>query len=373
MRLDEFLVKFERGETIAREEFQAIFSGLEKEDQEALTERLVELAIHHYKTVEDDIQHDIQEIEAAVGKGTGVPQAAGDGARNYNALLNAQQVMSIIVERRGIHEVKSQIGRRYEQIGYELPFAINELRLRGKLPREGTYGNMDLSKPLYPPHLNADRLPIKRGIKRSDDYYPIKNINKLFRGDKGDLTFLAVRHDAAKKLYVRGAENLAPNAILASKIATIISPRHFSSERVLDNQMAAARHLQEYGKPIVIPLGLGYSTLHPEIARDFDEGRMMSGTGIIDEVCHFLLEADPNSENFGFSRLPDGTHALAKIDFDACYIDGNMTEETYEGGEILGRMIGTPLLSLSQEDKYFSESLRVNNWVRRVSVQQQLE
>lgn len=350
MHLDEFLMKFEHGKTIAKEEFhefQAIFNELEKTAQDELTKKLVRLVIRHYKTVEDDVRHDIQEIEAAVGKGTGVPQATEDSAINPNALLNAQQVLNFIIKQRGIPEVETETGERYPQIGYELPFAINALRLRGKLPREGTYGDIDLSKPLYPSHLNSDHLPIKRGIKRSNDYYPIKNINKLFRGGKGDLTFLAVRHDAAKKLYVRGTD-LAANAILASKIATIISPRYFSSERVLDNQMSAARHLQEYGKPIVAPLYMGRYRFHPEIAKDFNEGKMIRGAGIIDEVCHFLLEMDPNLENIGFSRLPDGTYALAKIDFDGCYIDGKMTEEIYEGRGI-GRMIGTPLGSFTEK------------------------
>ncbi|RMX15297.1 hypothetical protein EAS68_12865 [Legionella jordanis] len=220
-------------------------------------------------------------------------------------------------------------------ISHEIPFAINALRLVGKLPTTDNFNGVDLSKPFYPLHLNVvknKKVSIRKGIKESDDYFPYKMVSKLAKGDTGDNTFVAT--NGKKILFVRGVERYSPNAILASKIATLISADHFSSERLLDNRLVGSRAIPGYAVSVADHRTRNSRKQYIEV-----EKRIFPGSGIIDEVTNFVGESDANIENFGFSSRDVYQSHLTKIDFDHCNVTSEITKKDYESN-ILTRPYG---------------------------------
>lgn len=172
----------------------------------------------------------------------------------------------------------------------------------------------------------AIRLP--RGVKPAQKYFPFKRVNKLYRGDAKDVVHMAT--DGKKVLFVR--ESLYPptTSIIASKIASAVSKKHFSSERLLSNGYGASRLLPFYR----------FSLASDEFAiwrkyRATAEKEHIRGNGIVDEVCSFVREGDRNVENYGVSSKEPALGEICKIDFDHCDLTSPLAEEEYLSAKCL--------------------------------------
>ncbi|MBV8802158.1 MAG: hypothetical protein JO131_04210, partial [Gammaproteobacteria bacterium] len=210
---------------------------------------------------------------------------------------------------------------------YNIPLAINALRLTNKLPSQGNYCGLDLSKHLYPKyHGGTDvEAPLRRGIKNKNEWAPFYKNAKLFKGDLDDTVYLAT--NGKKLLYIRGsdAKLINSSSIMASKVATFVSKKHFSSERRLNNQLTASKQLPEYKFSFVDP------SIASEVREVIKEKRVFVGSGIINEVLNFVHETDPNNENYGLSALPSSSECcLCKIDFDHCSMSFPLPKSEYE-------------------------------------------
>jgi hypothetical protein len=214
---------------------------------------------------------------------------------------------------------------------YLIPLGINALRLTNKLPKEGEYCGLDLSKPLYPKEYGGttEEIPLHRGIKNKNDYAPFYKHNKINKGDYEDTTYVAT--NGKKFLYIRGASSaISPSSVMASKIATFVSNKHFSSERRLSNQLTASKQLPAYKISFVD------RRIRDEMIKIIEqEKRIYVGIGIINEVLNFVYETDINSENYGFSgSLFSPESFLCKIDFDSCNVTANLLKKDYERDRI---------------------------------------
>gem|GEM_PF-3785135 len=116
--------------------------------------------------------------------------------------------------------------------------------------------------------------------------------------------------------------------MLASKIATLISKQHFSSECLLDNQFAASRKLDQYAVCAI------KDNNFREKRREFLANNVSPGTGIIDETLNYLQEGDTNGENYGFSSEDLNSAHLVKIDFDKCNLTSRVDLEYYDTGMV---------------------------------------
>jgi hypothetical protein len=184
------------------------------------------------------------------------------------------------------------------------------------LPKTGIYAGLDLSKPFYPEThpIKRDNVPIKKGIKNGDDYMLLQCVSK-HRENYGDLCFLAT--NGKKLLYIRHNEATYKNragGILASKIAKFVSPKHFSSERLLTHGGVGARKLDGYAIPLT-----DYSVRKKITSHYEQQKKIIPGTGIVDKVCSFIGEQDYNVENLGLSKENLDMAYLSKIDFDHCF------------------------------------------------------
>jgi hypothetical protein len=212
---------------------------------------------------------------------------------------------------------------------YHIPLSINALRLTNKLPKEGQYCSLDLSKHLYPKKHGGttEEIPLRRGTKNKNEYVPFYKNSKLFKGTVEDTTYLAT--NGKKFLFIRGRSNAtSPDSVMAAKIATFVSKKHFSSERRLTNQLIASKQLPGYKIPSV-----GDKNSRDEKRKIIqEEKRIYSGTGIINEVLNFIHETDHhNSENYGFSDSVSSPESfLCKIDFDHCDVTKPLPKKYYE-------------------------------------------
>lgn len=209
---------------------------------------------------------------------------------------------------------------------YHIPLGINALRLTYKLPTEGQYCGLDFSKHLYPKNHGGTvkEIPLRRGIKNKNEWVPFYKNSKLCKGDTEDSTYLAT--NGKKFLFIRGRScAISPCAVMASKIATFVSKKHFSSERLFNNQLTASKQLLEY------KISFADNSIREERRKIIkEEKRVYLGTGIINEVLNFVREEDPNSENFGFSTaVSDPECFLSKIDFDGCNMSKFLTKKEY--------------------------------------------
>lgn len=216
--------------------------------------------------------------------------------------------------------------KKLNNIIIKIPFALNILRLVGTLPTTDNFNGFNLSTPFYPLQLDIRQkrvICLKKGIKPSDDYFPYKMVKKITIGDTGDTTFVAT--NGKKILFVRGVDDYSPDAVLASKIATLVSPHHFSSERLLDNRLVGSRRMANYAVSLADDCTLDLRKRYIE-----QENRIFPGSGIIDEVTNFIDETDPNIENFGFSSIDVYQSHLTKIDFDRCSVTSKISKKEYE-------------------------------------------
>lgn len=325
-----FIKKISHGAYLTQAEVEASQKTIKEIKPDKLSDFMVgtfsQVVIKVYQKHEPKIAELIRGIENQIGSGKKLSYPVYDNSHNYYWLLNLfaltkGQVLPLRHWRIGFPGVGG-----YDVIfKYDIPFAINVLSITSQLPKNFQYCGKTIDKPLYPSTLSvldSPKLVIKRGIKDSDIYFPYKRISKLYRGDTGDNTFVVT--NGKKILFVRGVNDYSENGIIASKIATFISREHFSSERLLNNQLVGARKLPQY------VISAADEQVRKKFAELLENKIVLPGTGIIDEVLNFVLEYDPNIENYGLSSTDLSQAFINKIDFDRCNIYYKLTKENYE-------------------------------------------
>jgi len=269
----------------------------------------------HYARETTRIADIERQIESDLKDKKPITQSACD-PRMFHSLFNGWQLLHT-VESTGYSNASGLRIKSEAREGYHmLPLAINAMRLTGIMPGDHPFAESD---PLYPAFVKRHPLiqPMP-GIQSSRNLTPFRRQKKLVTGKTTDSTLLA--SDGNKLCYILRSQDASysPAGILASKIATLISNKHFSSERLLDNQLTASRALQGYVTPMII-----YFNPRASIFEDLiKNAQVIPGSGIIDEVCNFVQEPDCNAENLGYSSeqgLADRTGFLTKIDFDRCW------------------------------------------------------
>lgn len=327
-----FIDKLSKNKPINNAEFQKLYkqlSSLNDLEKNCIIHLLFKITSKTYEQHKNEIETDIKNLESNLIAGKKLTQHSIKNATKYIGLLNCYQLFA--------HHISISAGNRlliypgirpFERsyISYALPFSINVLRLVGKLPLNNDFNDINLSKAFYPLHLKVvktDRTPLKKGIKNSDEYFPYKMISKIVKGNSRNNTFVATNGN--KILFIRGVEHYSPNAILASKIATLVSPIHFSSERLLDNHVVGSRGIPGYA------VSVADDSIREARKKYIEqEKRIFPGTGIIDEVTNFVREGDPNVENYGLSSQDVYQSHLTKIDFDNCNLTSKTSKEHYE-------------------------------------------
>lgn len=191
-----------------------------------------------------------------------------------------------------------------------LPLAINAMRLTGIMPTNHPFTTAPF---LYPEHIKTDNLitPLP-GIQTIERLIPFRWVPKL-HNNGGNKTVLATDGKKLCYLFHSPYEHFRSSGVFASKIATVISDIHFSSERMLNNKMIASRALPGYASSLASHLNT------PILSEIIVKKECIPGSGIVDEVSNFVQELDPNIENYGYSAkqgLNDKTGHLTKIDFD---------------------------------------------------------
>ncbi|WP_147292351.1 hypothetical protein [Legionella hackeliae] len=327
-----FITRFSENEWIEEKDFHAFsekLSTLDEAVKNCLVHLLYDISLKKYDEDKKEIESAVTRIESHVKDGKEIPKSQAKNALKYTGLLNCYQLiahhLSINAGDYGFLYPGTSSYKR-QTIAYAIPFAINALRLVGELPTTDNFNGFNLSKPFYPLNLEIvknEKVPLKKGVKESDDYFPYKMVSKLAKGDTGDKTFVAT--NGKKILFVRGVEYYSPSAILASKIATLVSSVHFSSERLLDNRLVASRGIPGYAVSVANP-----STRDSRKRYIEEEKKIFPGSGIIDEVTNFVGETDANIENFGFSSEDVYQSHLTKIDFDRCTVTSKITKKNYE-------------------------------------------
>ncbi len=321
------------------------------------------MVCRHLEDENFDMAKVIASIDDHVKAGLEIPQSPEEEiSEKYIGLLNCYQLLIQCLPVREYPHYETYdmdypaiTEVQLESAETELTFNINALRLIGKIPTTPDFHGFDLSKPFYPSTLQIvreEKISLRKGIKISDEYYPYKQANKLYWGDVGNNTFMAT--NGKKILFIRGVEVYPPQAILASKIATLVSPSHFSSERLLDNRLAGSRGISSYAISVVDP------QIKAEIKKYIAQKKpVLHGTGIIDEVTNFVQEWDANPENVGLSSKNLEEAHLSKIDFDGCSVDEKIEKNDYERDMLtkLGRGIYSMASHVRQDPQYIKEKL----------------
>lgn len=328
----EFIAKINGNEVIKEEEFHVFskqLSTLDGKVKDCIIHLLSSISADKYKENEEEIEKAVTSIENNLKQGREIPKSSGKNAKKYIGLLNCYRLFAShvsIYEGCTYFTYPGITPHERDNVVTQIPFAINALRLVGELPITDNFNGFNLSKPFYPLKLDIvknEKVPIKKGVKDSDDYYPYKMVSKIAKGDTGDNTFVAT--NGKKILFVRGVERYSPDAVLASKIATLVSPSHFSSERLLDNHLVGSRGLSNYA------VSVADNRIRSDRKRYIEqEKRIFPGSGIIDEVANFINENDPNIENFGLSSTDVYQSHLTKIDFDGCNVTSKISKDKYE-------------------------------------------
>lgn len=330
-RISKFFEKTQTNLTFTEADFKIITDELKTIKNNALHDALLYFIYQRlqliFLTYKNEISTLSTQIQNAVQKGEAIPQSKFNDFDNYKSLLNI--FLFVNETQQSSHYSGNYPGLKYEDrlvLTFDVPFAINALSLTGVFPKDQIYGGMKLGLPLYPPSLakeEKDKTPLSRGIKQSEHYYPFTRTNKLVGVNLKD-TFLAT--NGKKLLFVRGSQ-YAPWAVMASKIATFVNAKHFSSERQLDISLAASKKIPGYAVPISDTTALtNDGRAVKEVRKNFIEvqKRMIPGTGVIDEVLNFVSENDPNAENYGFSSSDIESCYLTKIDFDCCELSSHL-------------------------------------------------
>ncbi|MBX9704144.1 MAG: hypothetical protein K2X39_08335 [Silvanigrellaceae bacterium] len=202
-----------------------------------------------------------------------------------------------------------------KQDAHYLPciFAINTLTLCKKLPSQGQYDRLQFGLPIYPPHYaEVYQFPLlekKTGIKDSRDYFPFAQKEKVMDGRK---QYLILASNGKKILFMK-IGTYKPQAVLASKIATLVNKEAFASERLVNNGVTGSRKLSGF---------VAFNNNAPKIP-------FQSGMGQIDEILNYVQETDPSKSNFGYCSK-DARAPMIKIDFEYCNLTRPLEISTYE-------------------------------------------
>ncbi len=281
----------------------------------------------------DFYRNDIGKLIEKIKKGNLNPEMKLDNvdATSWKNLLQMHRALSILpsTQFREDHDgfPKLNFNSVNEAIlNYELRFSLNVLRLVKKMPRAGRYLGVPLAEPFYPDKSHEFWLKInlqpKPGIKDANKYYPIERVKKEIEGLSGNTNFLVV-DDRGKLLFLRNTIKDARKAVLASKIATVISKKHFASERLFSNGFSASKKLAAYQDSL-------YREGHDKLIVALRDKKTIEGAGICDEVLKFIGESDFTAlENIGVDA-EDEKIILCKIDYDLCDI-WYSPEESYPG------------------------------------------
>ena len=321
--INTFLNKLNNGLEIKSEEFEGFFINLDalnKNIKDILLEIIFEITDKIYEEHEKEIKITIKEIDDCLNASRPIRQR-NQNSKKYMGLINLYHLF------KQDNFLKSLAISPYQRkvLNYYIPFAINALTLTGKLPK-ANYNGINTAQALYPLNLEIaqeNKIPIKRGIKISSEYFPYKFVYKIYKGNTGNNTFLAT--NGHKVLFLRSAEQYSPMSIMTSKIASLISAKYFSSERLMDNKIAASKKINTYVCSVIDPEIRELRKHHIEI-----EKKVFPGTGLIDEVSNYVKETDYNAENLGLSSKKLEKAHLSKIDFDRCDLLFPLTKEQYE-------------------------------------------
>lgn len=306
-RVVQFIAALANKTLLSQEEF--IVFGHYCMSEKAVSDFLIDIVYSIFQQIykrdyKTEIKTTIATIESSLKASKPIPVQAATNNDRYHALINNYLFFIFVAPHSDVDFQNTVI------------FGLNALRLTGCLAREGVLAGLDLSQPFYPLKLNSmmqHPVALSPGFKDAAVYFPFKYTSKIAQGDTGDNTFLATNGE--KLLFVRGVPKYTPAGVFASKIAKLISAKHFSSERVLTSSVVAARGLPGYAFSVVD------SALRMKRKEQIEKKkRVFPGSGIIDEVCNFVQESDFNAENFGFStaEVEDEACYLSKIDFDRC-------------------------------------------------------
>ncbi|WP_342146349.1 hypothetical protein [Rickettsiella endosymbiont of Aleochara curtula] len=351
-----FLRKFKSFSEISDAEFKEFFKLLESKNENIQKEiyiKLLKACIANYNTHESGIQQALAAIENSVREQQPIPKCLFKfkdfiGVINSYRLFNYPNVFSTL--REYYPETHDPEKQDYNVITSLIPCAINILVIVGVFPKSDNFHGINLAKPCYPLGSSSNKINFVKGIKNHADYYLLRRVSKIHKGDLGNRTFLAVKADGSKLLYLNPSR--PAHGILASKIARLVSTKHFSSERLLNNGFGGSRELAGF-----------ISAAEPSI-RDGRkrfvevEKRVFPGTGIINEVQNYVGESDPNIENIGFSSKDFQYNYLIKIDFDLCFLHPTISKEAYAKNILLGRNgMYHDLPHVQQDKKYLQETL----------------
>lgn len=161
--------------------------------------------------------------------------------------------------------------------------------------------------------------------------------SKLCRGDKVDATYKMTHKKNSKRYFLKDvpfSKHLI-DAVIASKIARMINKQHFSSEKWLSDGRVVSEAVVENAIPHPHASRQAFCVRQfTETPSENERKKLMNqltaynnrrinhhikGLGIIDEVCAFIGESDPNCENLMFSNEAFDNNTIAiKIDFDGC-------------------------------------------------------
>jgi len=280
-------------------------------------------------TIESRLQDLSEQIAAAVRNKLPVPQHPSD-ALLFNPVWNYIQLIRVFGRQYAIGNNPPDINPFHVRaFNWELPMMCNAMRLTGIVPEGHPFSGDQF---FYFPEYKSRQAVLSPGpgIQASAPLIPFKAVKKIYAGDTGHNTVLAT--DGRKLCFMlRSNHNeQASDAVFASKIARLVSSKHFSSERLLDNKMIASREHPAYVKSI--------ADVWEKVVAMQQAGHVFEGSATIDEVTNFLRELDKNVENYGISanELSD-PHAiwLSKIDFDGCVFFLPVNEYNYEQNIIL--------------------------------------
>lgn len=325
------LEKLAKGAEIKPEafnEFSKKVKALSGDLKNAVVHMVFKIAFNSYRAHSEEVEEAVELIESSLNTSCPIPQGTPNPEK-YMGLINLYHLLS----QHSFIQTAGEFGNFYpgvnpymrDQLASQLPFAINALTLTGRLPK-ANYNGVNTASPLYPLSLQVIKegtVPIKRGVKASQAYFPYKLVSKIVKGDTGNHTFLAT--NGSKALFMRGVEHYTPESIFSSKIATLVSSKHFASERLMDNQIVASRRLKAYA------CSAADRKVQNQIEQSIEQDKkVFPGTGLIDEVTNYVVESDANIENLGFSSTQIQKAYLSKIDFDRVCIGLPMSEEAYE-------------------------------------------
>ncbi len=202
----------------------------------------------------------------------------------------------------GNQEIVEKIPRALSDYGKSISMSASTfLKIMGAKRVESPYAVKTKETRLF----TQDELVKKQAKGQSDS----KIIKVSREGKKFFMRVLGAtsqKHDSSE---VPTADNLS---VFASKLARVISEKHFASEHMLSEGHTVSRLHEHYVVPFT-------DSLSRKKIGELQKKGTIPGSGIIDEVCAFIGETDPNAENIGFSdaRFDDKTF-ISKIDFDRC-------------------------------------------------------